>query len=158
MICTTYSLHHTTYEQLSFEHRNICINSNYLLYHTTTWYEHAIYITSNDNSIQDYIHSSWFIVSYPHAMSFRTTNYSNTYHGRRQSQSPHPNMNDIRPIPTLCKCTFPNRVTLSHSKPIKLGRVPESTQHDEVRVKVISEESIRVGRSGRQCDHRIGPV
>ena len=61
-------------------------------------------------------------------------------------------INDIRPIPTLRMSIFPNCV------PIKLGRVPDSIQHDEASKKVIPVNIVRVRRWGRQCEHRIGPV
>ena len=64
--------------------------------------------------------------------------------------------NDI--IPTLCMDTFPNRVPLSHNNAIKLGSIPDSTQHDEAREKVIPEENIRVRRWGRWSDDRIGQL
>ena len=67
-------------------------------------------------------------------------------------------MNDIRPIPTLTFGIFPSCVPLSHSRPIKLGRVPDSTLHDEARGKVIRVFITRVGRSGRSCEHPIGPI
>ena len=39
---------------------------------------------------------------------------------------------------------------LSHSRPIKLGRVPDSTQHDEARRKVIPENIIKSTRSHQE--------
>ena len=55
-------------------------------------------------------------------------------------------INDIRPIPTLRTSIFPNCVPLSPDQPKKLGRVPDSIQHEEASQKVIPEENIREGR------------
>ena len=78
-----------------------------------------------------------------------TNNHDNHYNANQTSPAQqHANSNEIRPIPTLSNSIFPNGIPLSHSKPIKLGRVPESTQHDEARVKVIPEQYHKGGEMG----------
>ena len=67
----------------------------------------------------------------------------------------HAHINNIRPIPTPNWSISYNCVPLSPHQPIKLENVPDSTQCGEARRKVIPEETIRVGRWGRSCEHRI---
>ena len=92
---------------------------------------------------------------------------ANQYNDQHQTRSHHvvstmrtqsTNINDIRPIPTLRMSISPNCVPLCPHQPTKLGKVPDSIQHDEASKKVIPVNIVRVRRWGRQCEHRIGPV
>ena len=137
--------------------------SNSLLYHTTR--EHPIYIHHiqsrnmiNSSTSDVVLHQIIMDADPNHGVVHPTRSWYPTSLLRLHTNAAHANMNanDNKSHSNAQHGHIPQLRNPIPFQPIKLGRVPDSIQHDEASEKVIPENIIRGGRSGRWSGHRIG--